>query len=40
MICPECGSPYYCFDGKCFVCPDCGYWTYIKQVFKILNNRR
>ncbi len=27
MICPECGGVVY-FDGKCFVCLDCGWWDY------------
>lgn len=27
MICPKCGAHLY-FDGKCFVCVECGYWSY------------
>ncbi len=27
MKCPRCGGDIY-FDGKCFVCLDCGWWDY------------
>ena len=28
MKCPKCGSDDYFFDGKCFVCTNCGHWDY------------
>ena len=27
MKCPKCGSNDYYFDGLCFVCTECGYYT-------------
>ena len=35
MNCPNCGEHLY-FDGKCFVCTECGYWCYNHNKYKII----